>query len=99
MSSPTHILKPYWHYLYIFYNLVRYFLTGQGRQPGLKTAGARRAPLAVFVDLPVDQRKLSRNPPTSAIEKTGPSTQTSFSPRLQRPHLPMPQCMRASSVT
>jgi len=44
-------------------------------------------------------QKLSNSPPTSAILKTGPSTHTSFSPRLQRPHLPMPQCMRASRVT
>ena len=44
-------------------------------------------------------KKLSSISPTSAIEKTGPSTQINLSPRLQRPHLPIPQCIRASRVT
>jgi len=46
----------------------------------------------------VSYKKLSSNAPTSAMLKTGPSTQISLVPRLQRPHLPIPQCMRASSV-
>ena len=47
---------------------------------------------------PTDQL-FSKCSPTSCIVDTGPSTHTSFSPMLQRPHLPNPQCMRASRVT
>ena len=32
------------------------------------------------------------------VEKTGPSTQTSLPPMLQRPQMPMPHFMRFSSV-
>lgn len=52
-----------------------------------------------LIQLKVSYKKLSSNAPTSAMLKTGPSTQISLVPRLQRPHLPIPQCMRASRVT